>query len=129
LYFIFWKFLLPFSDTLARYCGVGLNCKSTSNTCVPGGLCLNPSGYCVHINTAEKTIGLPGRKDEDSLCIAAYTSPAIICSQNYCLLGNICVILSEQVYVAQEKKTSLCLKAGETKLYGASSCIKGYSLL
>ena len=80
----------PLLDTSARYCGIGLNCKSTDNTCVPGALCLNPNGYCVHINTADSSLSLPGRKDEDSKCIAAKTTPAIYCSKNYCLIVDRC---------------------------------------
>ena len=75
---------------LASYCGIGLTCKTTYNTCVVGALCLNPDGYCVHVNTADNMIGLPGRKNDDSLCIAANVSQAIFCSDNYCLLVDKC---------------------------------------
>ena len=80
----------PLLGTSARYCGIGLNCKSTDFTCAPGALCLNPNGFCVHINTGDSLFSLPGRKDEGSLCIAANTSPAIYCSKNYCLIVDRC---------------------------------------
>ncbi|KAL4468245.1 hypothetical protein ABPG73_014167 [Tetrahymena malaccensis] len=113
------------STIQAIYCGYSVTCQQPQTQCVIGPLCLNNSQNCVHLDYSQ-TFDFPGRMIQTSNCQPLNSFQNELCSKDYCLLSQQCLLMTQDLYVSQEKGTSKCLQVQETGDQGARFCIQGF---
>ncbi|KAL4486478.1 hypothetical protein ABPG72_018432 [Tetrahymena utriculariae] len=109
------------STVQASYCG----CLQPNTKCVIGPLCLNQNSNCVHLDYSQ-TFDFPGRMIQTSVCQPTNTYQNELCSKDYCLLNQQCFLMTQDLFVSQEKSTSKCLQVLDTGDNGARFCIQGF---